>query len=130
MIESYLVDWIVSAATSVGSRVHVGARLLGGALPACVVGVESSEFITLKATSSSLKRYQVSISSIAETMVTAQAVDAELVAAIKSAGTVNVPKAIVIQSSGLGVLEDPSAMLGDEQNLAVCTSRFEIITEL
>lgn len=130
MIESAIVDWIVNATTSVGSRVHVGSRLLGGTLPACVVGIESGDFITLKATSSGLKRYQVSISSVAETMITAQAVDAELVAAVKGAGAVNVPKAIVIQSSGLGVLEDPSAMLGDEQNLAVCTSRFEIITEL
>ena len=119
MIESQVVEAIINSATTAGSRVVVGARLQSQTLPAVVVTFSAGSRVALG--NKTLASYEVSIASIADSMIAAQdlsdSIDSNLPFWLSSYAVVN---------TGLGVLDDPVVSDGDEQNPAICTSNYTI----
>ena len=119
MIESQVVEAIINSATTAGSRVVVGARLQSQTLPAVVVTFSAGARVALG--NKTLASYEVSIASIADSMIAAQdlsdSIDSNLPFWLSSYAVVN---------TGFGVLDDPVVADGDEQNPAICTSNYTI----
>lgn len=119
MIESQVVEAIINSATTAGSRVVVGARLQSQTLPAVVVTFSAGSRVALG--NKTLAMYEVSIASIADSMIAAQdlsdSIDSNLPFWLASYAVVN---------TGFGVLDDPVVADGDEQNPAICTSNYTI----
>ena len=119
MIESQVVEAIINSATTAGSRVVVGARLQSQTLPAVVVTFSAGARVALG--NKTLASYEVSIASIADSMIAAQdladSIDSNLPFWLSSYAVVN---------TGFGVLDDPVVADGDEQNPAICTSSYTI----
>ena len=119
MIESVVVEAIINSATTAGSRVVVGARLQSQTLPAVVVTFSAGSRVALG--NKTLASYEVSIASIADSMIAAQdlsdSIDSNLPFWLSSYAVVN---------TGFGVLDDPVVADGDEQNPAICTSNYTI----
>ena len=119
MIESQVVEAIINSATTAGSRVVVGARLQSQTLPAVGVTISAGSRVALG--NKTLASYEVSIASIADSMIAAQdlsdSIDSNLPFWLSSYAVVN---------TGFGVLDDPVVADGDEQNPAICTSNYTI----
>ena len=119
MIESQVVEAIINSSTTAGSRVVVGARLQSQTLPAVVVTISAGSRVALG--NKTLAMYEVSIASIADSMIAAQglsdSIDSTLPFWLSSFAVVN---------TGFGVLDDPIVADGDEQNPAICTSNYTI----
>ena len=119
MIESQVVEALINSATTAGSRVVVGARLQSQTLPAVVVTFSAGSRVALG--NKTLAMYEVSIASIADSMIAAQG----LSDSIADNMPLNLSSYAVV-NTGFGVLDDPVVADGDEQNPAICTSNYTI----
>jgi hypothetical protein len=119
MIESQVVEAIINSSTTAGSRVVVGARLQSQILPAVVVTISAGARVALG--NKTLAMYEVSIASIADSMIAAQG----LSDSIADGMPINLSSYAVV-NTGFGVLDDPVVADGDEQNPAICTSNYMI----
>jgi hypothetical protein len=97
----------------------VGARLQSQTLPAVVVTISAGSRVALG--NKTLAMYEVSIASIADSMIAAQA----LSDSIEDGMPFNLSTFAVV-NTGFGVLDDPVVADGDEQNPAICTSNYTI----
>jgi hypothetical protein len=123
VIESSVVDW-VGTSSSAGTRVHLGARLQEGILPAVVVRVTAGERVCLEAgTGNNVDRYDVAIDCVAETMLLSRS----LAAQVRSAFITNalLDLAVCFEPTW-SIIDEPVVGEGDEAEPAVCRINFTV----
>ena len=118
-----VISNIVAGPTSAGSRVHTGARLQSGALPAVIVEHLSAERAALSTGATpSLVRHQFRVAGVAGTMIDARNL-ADLAASFACSGLTAAGSATYKISES--VVEEPQSGEGDEEQPAVASLTIE-----
>lgn len=123
MIEATIVAALTAATqTAAGSRVHVGARLQSGELPALVVEIPSGQSAAVGDT---MHVYEVRLAAIAATMVAAQTLSAAAITKLR-AYVIALNAANVVLENEFAPIEEPIAGEGDEVQPAVVSANLTI----
>ena len=123
MIEATVVAGLTAATqTAAGDRVHIGARLQSGALPALVVRMPTGESAAVGDT---LHVYTLELSAVAATMVSAQSLAAAAITKLRTYIVAQNASNCVIEST-YAPIDDPVVGEGDEAEPAVCTANLTI----
>lgn len=123
MIEATVVAALVQAPqTAAADRVHIGARLQSGALPAIVVRMPSGESACVGDT---MHVYTVELAAVSATMVAAQTLAAAAVTKLRNY-VVGLNAANCVIESSFAPVDDPVVGEGDEAEPAVCTANLTI----
>lgn len=120
MIEASVITWL-SGGTAAGTRVYTGARLQESDLPAIVVQVTQSQAVAIG--SSPLKRHNVTVTAVAETMASAQSIASACAALMSTGATAGGGCSVETE---LPRLDEPLLGDGDEAEPASCNAFFEV----
>lgn len=123
MIEAVVVTGLIaSPQTAAANRVHIGARLQSGELPALVVRMPTGES---SAVGDTLHVYTLELSAVANTMINAQTLVAAAVTKLRDYIVAQNAQNCVVEST-YAPIDDPVVGEGDEAEPAVVTANLLI----